>query len=97
MRLMKRFAGKAARIPEVRLITWQQNKATVVVDRMQAKIYLRINGLMEDVNRKMFFGDPLTVVVRDDVTAEEFRKMLQEPGALYLRDDALDSSAVPGR
>jgi serine/threonine protein kinase len=93
-RLMKRFATKAAKIPEVRLITWQQRKATVVVDRIQAKIYLRINGLMEDLNGKLFFGEPLEVVVRDDVTPEDFRKLLQEPGALYLRDDAFERSAI---
>ncbi len=95
--LMKRFAGKAARIPEVRMITWQQKKATVVVDRIQAKIYLRINGLMEDLNRKLFFGEPLTVVVRDDVSPDEFRKLLREPGVLYLRDDSYEAPAAQAK
>jgi hypothetical protein len=89
-RLMKRFAGKAARIPEVRLVTFQGRKATVVVDRIQAKIYLRINGLMEDLNGKLFFGEPLEVVVLDDLAPESFRKLLQEPGALYVRDDVFE-------
>ncbi len=95
MRLMKKFAGKAARIPEVRLITFQQNRAMVVVDRLQAKIYLRINGLMEELNQKLFFGERMSVVVRDDFTPEEFRSMLKEPGALYVRDDVFETPPLP--
>lgn len=91
LRLKKRFAAKAARMPEVRLIAWPGQKATVVVDQIQAKVYLRLNGLMEDLNKKLFFGEPMSVMVRDDVTAEEFRTMLQEPGVLYVRDDAFES------
>jgi serine/threonine protein kinase len=90
-RLMKRFSAKAARIPEVRLIIWQQKRVTVVVDHIRAKVYLRINSLMEEVNSKLFFGEPLTVTVRDDLATEEFRKLLYEPGVLYLRDDAPES------
>jgi hypothetical protein len=95
LRLIKRFSSKVARIPEVRLIMWQQTKVTVVVDHIRAKIYLRVNSLMEEVNSKLFFGEPLTVVVRDDVAADEFRKLLYEPGVLYLRDDALESPSPP--
>jgi hypothetical protein len=90
LRLKKRFTAKAAKMPEVRLVAFPENKATVVVDHVQAKVYLRLNGLMEDLNKKLYFGEPMTVVVRDDVTAEEFRTMLQEPGVLYVRDDAFE-------
>ncbi len=91
LRLKKRFTAKAAKMPEVRLVAWPQKQAIVVVDQIHAKVYLRLNGLMEDLNKKLFFGDPMTVLVRDDVTAEEFRAMLQEPGVLYVRDDAFES------
>ncbi len=91
LRLKKRFAAKAAKMPEVLLVAWPQQQATVVVDKVQAKVYLRLNGLMEDLNKKLFFGHPMTVVVRDDVTAEEFRTILREAGVLYVRDDAFES------
>ena len=61
------------------------------MDHIRAKVYLRINSLMEEVNSKLFFGEPLTVTVRDDLATEEFRKLLYEPGVLYLRDDAPES------
>jgi hypothetical protein len=92
-RLMKRYAAKISRMPEVRLVAMQQNRATVVVDRMQAKVYLRANSLMESVNSKLFHGRPFLLSVRDDVTAEEFRRILQEPGVLYVRDDVFEPSA----
>ncbi len=86
-RRLKRFASRIGRFPEVRLITCQQRNITVVVDRMQAKIYLRVNSMVESMNRKLFIGDPIAVSVRDDVPQEEVRRMLQQPGILYIRDD----------
>ncbi len=86
--LLNRFVTKVSRYPEVRLITFQNNRATVVVDRVQSKIYLSVNGLLETVNRKLYFGLPVTAAVRDDVDPEELRRILREPGVLYVRDDA---------
>jgi predicted Ser/Thr protein kinase len=89
-RLMRRFASRLAKMPEVRFVSFQQNRATVVVDRMQAKVYLRANGMMTAVNRKWFHGRPLELSLRDDVSAEEFRRLLAEPGVLYVREDVFD-------
>lgn len=89
-RLMRRFSSKISKLPDVKLVVFKEKQATVVVDRIQAKIYLRANSLMESVNRKLLFTKPITFVLRDDVSLEEFRRILQEPGVLYLRDDALD-------
>jgi serine/threonine protein kinase len=86
-RLARRFAAKVCRFPEVRLISFRENKATVIVDHLHAKTYLRINSLMESVNNKFHLGGPMTATVRDDVPEDEFRRMLREPGVLYLRDD----------
>jgi predicted Ser/Thr protein kinase len=86
-KMLKRFADRIGKLPEVKLITCQQNKILVVVDRTQAKIYVRVNGMLESMNRKLIFGDPMTVAVRDDVPQEELRKILQQPGVLYVHDD----------
>ncbi|HYK89036.1 MAG TPA: serine/threonine-protein kinase [Acidobacteriota bacterium] len=90
-RLLKRFVTKVSRFPEVKLISFQKNRATVVVDRMQARTYLRVNSLIEAANKKLYFGEPMVAAIRDDVGSEEFRRMLQEPGVLYIREDAFDS------
>jgi hypothetical protein len=86
-RMVKRFAARIGKFPEVKLITCQQKDILVVVDRMQAKIYVRVNSLLESMNKKLFFGDPMTVSVRDDVPQDEMRRILQQPGILYVRDD----------
>ncbi len=91
-RLARRFAAKVGRFPEVRLISFRDNKATVIVDQIHAKTHLRVNSLMESVNGKFHLGGPMTAVVRDNVPDDELRRILQEPGVLYLRDDvALDA------
>ncbi len=86
-RQLTRFASRIGKFPEVRVIIRQQNSIVVVVDRMQAKIYLRVNSLLESMNKKLFFGEPMTASVRDDIPQEELRRMLQQPGILYVRDD----------
>jgi len=91
-KMLKRFVAKVSKMPEVRLIAFQNNCATVVIDRVQAKTYLRINSLMESVNKKLYFGKPMVAAVRDDVTPEEFRRMLKEPGVLYVCEDAFEST-----
>ena len=93
-RMMKRFATKVSRIAEVQLISVRQSHATVIVDRMQAKTYLRINSLKDGLNEKLLFGDPMTVSLRDDVPLEELRRMLQEPGVVYVRDDVFEKPAI---
>ena len=91
-RLMKRFAAKISKMPEVKLVAYKEKQTIVVVDRLQAKIYLRANDLMEAINKKLLFMKPIGISLRNDVSAEELRRMLQEPGILYLRDDALPQS-----
>jgi hypothetical protein len=76
-------------MPEVRLIVVRDAQATVVVDRAMAKTYVRINALMEKVNSKRFFGEPFSVVVRDDVADDEVRTLLTGSGVSYVRDDVL--------
>jgi eukaryotic-like serine/threonine-protein kinase len=89
-KLMRRFAAKLARMPEVRIVAFREGRATVVVDRMQAKLYLRMNSLMDAVNKKYFHGRPIGLSVRDDVSQDELRRMVGEGGVLYVRDDVFE-------
>ncbi len=85
-RLARRFAAKISLSPEVRLISFRNNRATVIVDQIVPKTYLHINSLIESADRKFHLGGPITAVVLDKVPDEELRRILQEPGVLYLRD-----------
>ena len=63
--------------------------ADVGTDQARARTYVRANAIVDSVNSSMFFGDPFTVVVRDDLPPEEVQGLLTGPGILYVREDAL--------
>jgi serine/threonine protein kinase len=86
-RLTRRFAARMSKLPEVRLVTASGSHVTVVVDKIQARTYLRVHGTVDSMNRKLFFGQALGVTVKEDVSPEEYRQMLRAPGIIYLRDD----------
>jgi hypothetical protein len=86
-RMLSRLAAKVSKLPAVQAIVIRENLVTVVLDRAQAKIYLRINDLLETVNKKLYFGKPVSSVVKDDLSPEEFQALLREPGVVYVRED----------
>jgi hypothetical protein len=92
-RLASKFVGRARRLPEVRIVAIDGMKITAVADQAVAKTYLRLNAFVDSINSSMFFGDPFTLVVRDDLAPEEVRAVLTGPGVLYVRDDVLAPQA----
>ena len=62
---------------------------TVVLDKAPAKVYIHISSLLDAVNAKLFYGKPLTVTIRDDMTDVELRSLIKQPGAAYVRDDVV--------
>jgi protein kinase-like protein len=93
-RLAKRFLSRARRLPEVRAVTLDGTKLTVIADKAVAKTYVRLHAEVDSINASMFLGDPFTLVVRDDVSPDEVRAILGGPGILYVRDDP-PAPAVP--
>lgn len=89
-RLLKRFAAKAKKMPEVSIVVHHGQEVVVVVDRALARTYVRINALMDKVNEKRFFGEPFSVTVRDGLSLDEQRSLLQGSGVLHVRDDVLE-------
>ena len=87
-RLSELFARKVAKIPEVRLIVYAESKFIVGTDRAAGQLYGRINQELNRCNRKLFFGPPMSVAIRDDLTAQEIRQLLAGAGVQYVRDDA---------
>ncbi len=61
----------------------------MIVDKTQARVYVRVNNLVETINGKLFHGEPFEAVVRDDVNEEELLTALREPGVAYVREDIL--------
>jgi len=95
-RLLKAFVKKVSRLPEVRLIRSDEREITVVVDRMQGRLYMRINGALDGMNRKLLVGKPFTVVLRDDLPTDECRRLLQQSGVHFVRDDVLETDPKSG-
>jgi hypothetical protein len=97
LRLARRLVAKLRKVPEVRLVALDGMRFTVVADRAQAKTYVRANALLDSVNSSMFFGDPFTLVIRDEVSPEEERALLSAPGVLYVREEQVLPAPLPGR
>jgi len=76
------------RLPEVRLVALDGMRFTVAADRAQASTYVRANAHLDSVNASMFFGDPFTLAVRDELPEEEEKALLSGPGVLYVREEA---------
>jgi serine/threonine protein kinase len=97
LRLEERFVRRVAKIPEVRLVSIHGVLATVVVDRPVAQLYGRINGHVQTHNRKLYWGQPMTVSILHDLSSEQFDRVLTAPGVRYVRKDAVGSpSGAPG-
>ncbi len=88
LRLGRSFVRKVAKMPEVRLVALDGLRFTVLADRAQARTYVRANALIDSINASMFFGEPFTLVVRDQLAPEDERALLSGPGVLYLREEA---------
>jgi predicted Ser/Thr protein kinase len=92
-RFVKALASKARRFPEVRLVAFDGNRVTVVVDRAVANTYVRIHAYADRINARMFFGDPIVATVRDTISPGELKALLEGPGVLFVRGDVLGDAA----
>ena len=90
-RMVETFVRKVSLLPEVCFITCQDRQIVVSVDRAAGQLYARINRDLSTCNRKLFFGEPMSVVIRADLTAEETRHRLSAPGVQYVRENALQA------
>ena len=45
---------------------------------------------MDRLNARRFFGEPFTLTVRDDLSAEELQSLLRGSGVVYVREDLLE-------
>jgi predicted Ser/Thr protein kinase len=97
IRLGRRFVAKVRKIPEVRVVALEGMRFTVVAERPQARTYVRANALLDAVNASMFFGEPFTLVIREDLGPDEEKALLASPGVLFVREDEAAPRPLPGR
>ena len=88
-RALESFVRKISKIPEVSLVVAQDRKLVVVVDRPASQLYGRINKLLNAYNRKLFFGAPMSVTLRHDLTPEQQGQLLAAPGVQFVREEAV--------
>jgi serine/threonine protein kinase len=87
--MLGKFAQKMAKFPDVRAVIIREDKVTVVVDKPQASVYLRITSLIEGINKKLYFGKHVEAEVKSGLAEQEFQNLLRQTGVVYLRDDAV--------
>jgi predicted Ser/Thr protein kinase len=88
IRLARRVASKMSKMDEIELVALDGMRFTVLARKARARTYVRANAIVDAVNAKMFFGDPFSVVVREDASPEEVKALLSGPGILHVREDA---------
>jgi hypothetical protein len=88
-RMLKRFVNQASKIEPVKAVRIQGDAITVVLDKAKASQYIRINSMVDKINKKLYFSKNVEVEVRDDLSEEEFQRMLRESGIQYVRDDII--------
>ena len=91
--MLGKFAQKIAKFPDVRAVIIRDDKVTIVVDKPQASVYLRITSLIEGINKKLYFGKHVEAEVKSELAEQEFQNLLRQTGVVYLRDDAAPAPA----
>lgn len=86
-RMLKRFTSRISKFPEVQAIIRQDDHIIIVVNEAKAKTYIRINSMVDMVNKKLYFGKDIEASVRDDLSPNEFQHFLRKPSVTYVRDD----------
>jgi serine/threonine protein kinase len=88
-RMLKRIVSRVQSMREVQAVVVRDNQITVIVDTVQASVYMRVHRATEAANAKLFQGEPFESAVRDGMTDAELSATLREPGVVYVRTDLL--------
>lgn len=96
-RMLDAFAKKMAKIPSVRAVIARQDQVTIVVERAPASVYLRITGLIDEINKSLFVGKHVAAEIKSDPDEAELRSLLRQVGVVYVRPDAPDGPGAPSK
>ncbi len=88
-RLIAAFAKNISKLPSVLAVVVRGDEITIVVNKAPASVYLRVTGLVEAMNGKLFFGKPVSAEIKSDLPADEVRALVKQFGVVYLRNDLM--------
>jgi len=88
-RLIAAFAKNISALPSIQAVIYRDEKLQVIVDKAPASVYLRITGLVDSMNGKMFFGKPVETDIRSDLPEAEIQALIRRLGIVYVRTDLL--------
>ena len=94
-RKLQAFARKLKAYPEVKAVFIRGDQVTVALDKAPAKTYIKINGLIDSVNDKVFFAKPVEATLRDDLSDAEIQNLLRTASLAYARDEHLSGPPAP--
>lgn len=84
------FVRSVSKIPEVRLIVFQDHRVSVVVDRPTAQLFERINAHLRICNQKRYFGPAMILSILHELSTEQTRNMLASAGVQFVRQDVVE-------
>jgi hypothetical protein len=87
--MIGKIVAKVSKLEPVKAIIVKGSLITIIVEEAKASLYIRVNSLLDAANKKLFYGEPLELVIKDDLDLDEanLQAMLREPGVRYLRED----------
>ncbi len=91
-RMVDALVKKITKFPAVKAVVVKGDRITVLSEKAPAKVYIRLTGLVEEINRKLIFGKPVAAEVKNDLPEAEFQGLLKQTGVVYVRDDVLIGS-----
>lgn len=90
-RTLKRAVTRLSKMSEIKIISVREGDLWVIADRATSRLYLKANNILESANQKWFFGARIKVNVQDNLTDDELRGVLREPGIRYVCEGLVQS------
>ncbi len=88
-RMVDGLVKKVSKFPAVLAVIVHGDQVTILSEKAPANLYIRTTALVEEINRKLYFGKPIASEIRNDVPDDEFRNLLQQTGIVYARNDVM--------
>jgi hypothetical protein len=63
------------------------DKITVVADKAQASLFLRVTSLVEGINKKLYIAKHVESEIKSAPTPPELQALLKQTGVVYVRED----------
>jgi hypothetical protein len=86
-RMIGKIVAKISKLEPVKAIIVRGSLITIIAEEAKASLYIRANSLMDAANKKLFYGEPLELVIKDELDEVGLQSILREPGVRYVRED----------